>query len=209
MGTTDLRFYDVSIEGLAPLLMHNARLVDPTNHFSREMSKITGKMKKTDEDFDALKRLEFEGGLYWSAELGPYIPGEWIDSVIREGAKKSRKGKQAQASVLCITDQAPLLYEGPRGIQEMYDPPPGATESPFVDIRSVKVKTARIMRTRPRFDQWALDFRITINTGGGISVDNVKSALETAGLQVGMGNYRPKFGRFALRTFELSAEQSL
>ena len=65
----------LSIEGTAPLLMHNIRLADPLNPIAKAMKAISSKRKKTDDDLAQLARLEFEGGLYVLPDLGPYLPG--------------------------------------------------------------------------------------------------------------------------------------
>ena len=70
-----------------------------------------------------------------------------------------------------------------------------------LDLQSVVVGRARIIRARPRFDSWELDFEIT-NIDERILQDVIKDCLVDAGKFVGIGDYRPKFGRFEVIKFE-------
>jgi hypothetical protein len=40
----------------SPLLLHNGQTADPSNRFSKEMKKISGKRGKTDADFEQLSK---------------------------------------------------------------------------------------------------------------------------------------------------------
>ena len=51
------------------------------------------------------------------------------------------------------------------------------------------------MRTRPKFDEWAAEFDVEYETGL-LNASEVKEILGTAGDQVGIGDWRPKFGLF-------------
>ena len=62
----------------------------------------------------------------------------------------------------------------------------------------------RIMRYRPMFKQWMLEFIIEFDDE--IAVDAIKEALEIAGKYVGIGDWRPekkgKFGKFQVTSFQ-------
>jgi hypothetical protein len=51
------------------------------------------------------------------------------------------------------------------------------------------------MRVRPRMEKWSLDFSITI-WDKNIKKEDISKILNYAGQFVGIGDYRPKFGRF-------------
>lgn len=184
----------VSIKGLSPLLVHNGHLADPTNLYVKKMKEISPKRKKTDQDFETLKKLEFEGGLYFDEQAGPYIPDTWIEKNIRDGATANKLGKAMIAGVQCEDYVNPLEYDGPRTIEELYADPR------FVDVRGVVVARQRIMRTRPRFPDWGCTFILTILTEV-VTLSSVETALARAGMVVGLGDYRPKFGRYELTGF--------
>lgn len=184
----------VRLTGVAPLLLHSARLCDPSDEITRAMKAITskpakGKNAKTPDDLVELQRLEFLGGLYWSDDLGPYIPSSNIEGLIRDGAKSVRMGSATEAGLQA--EDAPLLYDGPRDPDELW------SSGRFHDVRSTVVGRARVMRTRPVFRSWAIETTVTL-FGLGIQAESIPTWLAHAGTYVGLGDYRPKFGRFVV-----------
>ena len=73
-----------------------------------------------------------------------------------------------------------------------------------VDSRAVVNPTTRgrKMCYRPRIEDWSLDFTLEVNDDR-IDSDVVKQILETAGMQIGIGAYRPRFGRFEVTSFKV------
>jgi len=64
-----------------------------------------------------------------------------------------------------------------------------------VDSRPVVIPSTkgRIMRHRPRFDQWSASFTIRINEMI-LPVDFVQRLLTEGGEQIGIGDFRPEKG---------------
>jgi hypothetical protein len=71
-----------------------------------------------------------------------------------------------------------------------------------VDIRPVVVQRSRILRARPRFDEWALEFEIINNDPTIIHADTLHRILIDAGKYYGLGDFRPEFGTFNVEKFE-------
>lgn len=191
-----VQMFHVAIRGKQPLLMKSARSVDPTDPLVKKMKSITGKKtKKTDEDIAAMDRYEFELGLYQN-EQGPFIPDINIVGAIRDGAKVNRRGREISAGIEVMEEEIPLQYVGPRDVDGLY-------EARFVDRRMVKNKGVggSVMRTRPRFNEWSLSFTLAIEDEV-ISPANVKEALMIAGARVGLGDFRPRFGRFEVVSWQ-------
>jgi hypothetical protein len=189
----------VEIEGVSPILHHSAQLADPTNEWTLEMKKITSKhhSKKTDADMERLVELEFQGGLYFDDEIGPIIPDYVIEGAIRDAARTTRKGKQVESGIMVTPEKIKLIYDGPRDRNSLF------SDKRFVDTRAVKLqKKNTIMRTRPRFDKWSAAFEVTVICEV-IDIESVAGFLETAGKLKGVMDYRPKFGRFVVKTFEI------
>lgn len=184
----------VKIASVAPLLMHNGLLADPMYEWTREIKKVTSKRKKTDEDHAEVKRLEYIGGLYWNEDDGPHITSDMIEACVRDGAKVNRLGKQVLSSVFCMAEFIPLQYKGPRDIDSLF------ADRAFVDTRGVRVNSGRVSRTRPKFKDWSLEFELHFEPTG-MSFDELKEALIEAGKK-GLGDYRPKYGRFTVETFK-------
>ena len=188
----------VRIEGSSPFLMHSKNLVNPFNPYVREMKEITSKhhSKKTDTDLEKLMELEFQGGLYFDDEIGPYIPSEVLEGSIRTSARQKSKGKTIESGLQVTPDRVPLIYKGPRTREGLFE------DKKFVDMRPVKLnKAASIIRTRGRFDVWSAEFEVMVFEDI-VSVSDVRGYLEKAGMLAGIGDYRPKFGRYIVVDFE-------
>lgn len=191
-----VQMFHVEIRGKQPLLMKSSRSVDPADPLVKKVKSITGKKtKKTDDDIATMDRYEFELGLYQN-EQGPYIPDVNIIGTIRDGARVNRRGREISAGIDVLESEIPLQYDGPRDVEKLYD-------ARFVDRRMIKNKGSggSVMRTRPRFNAWGLSFTLAIEDEV-ISPANVKESLELAGSRVGLGDFRPRFGRFEVTTWQ-------
>lgn len=71
-----------------------------------------------------------------------------------------------------------------------------------IDTRPVVIQRARVLKWRPRFNEWRLKFTIDILDDKNISIPNLKEILEKAGATKGIGDYRPRFGRFMVTSFQ-------
>lgn len=186
-----MKTVDTTWTGIRPLILHNGQLADPLNQYSRALKEITSKRKKTDADHEAMARIEFEGGLYFDDEKGPYMPSDCLEACIQAGAKKSRIGKDVQAAVFVQDDIVPIRYDGPRDIDSMWK-----DRERFVLRKACKVSTAKVMRTRPMLPTgWSLSFTIEYDESI-VNEASIKRAMTDAGALVGLCDWRPRFGRF-------------
>lgn len=180
----------------SPLVMHNRRLADPLDKWARAIKEISGKRKKTDDDHMEMARLEFCGGLYLS-DGKPCIPAYIIErALVGKGgpARRVRKGVQAAAGLVAIKD-AVLEYEGPTDVEEMW------ADEKFRLRSSVTVQSSRIMRTRPIFHEWAAEVEVMYNPGL-INRSDVVSWMKVLGEEIGIMDWRPKFGRFTVEVLD-------
>ena len=183
--------------GVSPLIMHSCQCVNPLHPLSLEMKKINAKRKgKTDEDLATLSDLEWEAGLYWNDEVGAYIPAENIEATIREGAKARRKGKDVIKGFMVEDMMVPLEIGENLTKEEM------KADFRFRDVRAMRVKTSRVMRTRPRFNMWNITFTAMYDEKV-LNFDEIVDAIEYAGQYVGLCDSRPKYGKFSARVTEL------
>lgn len=192
--------YIATIAGIRPLLMHNGQLADPLNPMTQRLSALTGKRKKTLEDHEAISRAEWEGGLYL-LDGKVIVPADMIDAAIRDGAKVQRKGKAMVAGVEIEDDVVPLKYDGPQKWADLFDYKLKSGARPFVERRGARVQNARVIRTRPRFQKWSLTFRIARYEFAAVGEKDIRAALEFAGYAVGIGDFRPRYGLFAVDSF--------
>lgn len=177
--------------------MHNAQLSDPLNPVVRQIKELTSKKtKKTDFDLEEIDRLSYVGGLYLGEDGSPVIPSDNIERCIQLGAQKKRLGKDVAAAVLCADAEYPLCYRGPKNADELYKDPS------FTLRKSVAVQRNRVMRVRPMFPTvWTLTFTLEYDESV-INLRAIEEAMKDAGTLVGLGDWRPKFGRFVTEILE-------
>lgn len=185
-----MKMIEMKIQGVVPLIMHNGDLANRNNRFTREIAAINKKKsKRTDLDFDRLERLEWEGGL-WQKDGKPCIPADAIHALVIGGARKTRSGKVAEAGVWCDED-ALVEYSGPKTIDGLYE------NKQFVDQRGVRVQRSRIIRTRPIFRAWSATIKLVFDPNQ-TNEQDVREWVRVGGEQIGLGDYRPRFGRFLI-----------
>ena len=189
----------LKLTGQSPILMHSDRYANPLDASTKAHKVLTGKRKKLDEDHEAIAKSEWVGGLYFDSEIGPFIPGQNVKSALVNAAKIQKLGAAFKRAVIVLDDKARLEYKGPRTIEGLF------ADSKFVDVRSVKIGTSRLMRYRPKFAEWSLTVEIMFSPEM-VELDDVRRAAENAGLFVGIGDYRPEsggsFGRFTAEVIQ-------
>jgi len=186
---------NVHVRGISPLICHNGQLVDPLNEFVAAIKKLTAKGKKrTDEDIAEIARFEFMGGLYIGDDGGPCVPGECIESMLTQAARKTKQGKDATAGILSDGNW-PIIYDGPREPEKLW------ANTGFRKVCAVRVGQSKVIRCRPMFRRWELAFQVGYMPDV-LNGESLKDWLVTAGRLVGLGDWRPKHGRFELVSFE-------
>lgn len=179
----------LKITGTAPLLMHHNKLADPLSPEKKQMSRISDKRKKTDEDHIAIRRIEFEAGMYFDPEIGPYMPGANIAKALLNAAKIRRNGPKIERGLLMVSPINRLEYEGPRDVSGLWNDPR------FRLVAPAKNQRATIIRCRPRFPEWACTATVLVNPTV-LSADDVLEIAQDAGQMIGLGDWRPWHGRF-------------
>jgi len=168
----------VEIKGTAPLLMNRYE------YNQDDSIKAERKDRKYDVTSDAQKAL------YFDAALGCYAPSSWIEASLREAGKEFKgKGKGTLkatilASVFVVEEKLPLG-------KQTYDE---------LDVRPVVIQRNRVIKGRPKFNSWSLRFTLSFNPDR-VQKKVLRQVLEEAGIAKGIGDYRPKFGRFEVVAF--------
>jgi hypothetical protein len=179
--------------GNRPLLMHSGRLADPLDPIVRDLSKITAKRMKTIADHEQIARIEWYGGL-WLLDGCPCIPPEAVEASFVDAARSRRKGKQASAGML-VDGPALLDYDGPKDPNELWK------DENFRFRHGVRVNNSRTMRTRPRFMNWSVKITATFLPTM-LNRTEVIELFQVAGFQEGLGDWRPKFGKFTVEALD-------
>ena len=185
-----LKQLEISIRGVSPLLMHNGQTADPLNTFSKQLKAVSGKRKKTEEDYAEMSRIEWHAALYVDKDGKLIIPSTLLEASIQDGAKKSKLGKAFKSAVF-VNDDAVLDIGSKKKAVDLWG------DDQYRDVRGVRVGQARIMRTRPIFNQWACQFTVYYDDEQVNEADVVR-AIEDAGTKSGVGDFRPRFGRFEI-----------
>ena len=184
----------LKLTGIAPLLMHNGRLSDPLDPITKELKNASkAATKGTDAGADRTARLEYAGSLYLRDDGTLYMPGTAVERALRDGSAGVQKGlkKRFDAAVF-VNDDGIVTVGGKTGktADALYD-------AGHVLRVSARVMSSRIMRTRPKFDTWSTI--VTVDYSPAL-VDRatVLRAAQYAGEVVGLGDWRPRFGRFSV-----------
>jgi len=172
----------------SPLLMHNGQLADPLNKYTKDLKRVSGKRAKTDADFAEMARIEWYASLY--VDNGKLcIPAEVLEAALVEGAKKQKLGKQTQ-STLFVTRNAILHFDGDNlSIDDLWE----RGNNRFTT--GVRVQRNRVMRTRPRIEDWWCESEVKFDDKV-LDPQKVTEIMAITGTGVGIGDWRPKFGRF-------------
>ena len=175
-----MKLIDVSIKGTTPLLQHRFTEQAEANSSTRKVLVSNG-----------TPREQAEKAVYRN-DQGFYFPGAAISRLLREagsnhklrGTRKSAK-YVIPAAVLVLVDGVQLLNGDGKSPAKDYE----------VDSRPVTIPATkgRIMRHRPRFDQWSANFTLRVNDSI-LPVDFIQQLLTEGGQQIGIGDFRPEKG---------------
>ena len=177
-----MRKIKVSIKGTAPLLQHKMSI--------GQEAQLASKTKKSTGQDRGDKPEEY---LY---KVGNKIcqPAEHIlQAIIKRlgGYKIQGKGKKT------------YLEMGKGSLNITPDMIPHKTQEWEADSRTVVIKATRgrVVRIRPKINDWELDFIIEL-INDELPIEVIKCALDDAGREGGIGDYRPRFGRFIVTSFQ-------
>jgi hypothetical protein len=190
----------VTITGVSSILFHRwqSDAVD-----AKAAAAKGSKAKKTDDTESYVWRNEHRV----ICLPGEYLRGSLIDP--RNGAAKYRQDPRSprksaldlyRASVISLTDLAVITRA---------DGTP-ATSWDYLDRRRVTVQRAGVTRERPAFAAgWSAEVIFMIQSPNYVPPMALHSLLNDAGRLVGVGDFRPTFGRFNVTGFELLADEAL
>lgn len=184
--------------GGTALLMHNERLADPLDPFTRALGEITSKRKKSIADHEEIAHIEFLGGLYTTPPLGyplngakakPCVPAWNVIRCLQEGAKRQKRGADVLRGIRPLTEDATLKYEGPADPEKLWK------DGGFSLRKSVGVQRNRTMRTRPFFTDWQAELAVEVDVTV-FDLNVLTKAWKDAGIYAGLGDMRPVYGIF-------------
>lgn len=189
--------YVATISSRSPLLTH--RWSDDSGDESATRPVHIGKRDP---------REEAEKVSYRDKDGNCYLPGAMFSRMLAEvgGGHKQRGSRKSMkfvipAAIVIVEEQVLLRDEAGEPISEFE-----------IDSRPVVIPSTkgRIMRHRPRFNEWNCEFSIEIDLTM-IEPELVQQLLVEAGSKNGLGDWRPQkggsFGRFSVSRWAQMNEQ--
>lgn len=180
------------IEGTTALMQNCAQTVDPFNSFTKAITAITAKRKKTEEDLLELFRLKWMASLYY--EDGKYIiPASHFHQAIIAASKEKRLGSKFTRSFGIMTPSCPLKFKDNNLTpEELYEC------KQYVDIRPVGIRGSKVPQARFIIPKWSTEVFCWYDESQ-INESDIINAFNIAGLRYGVGTYRQLYGRFSAK----------
>lgn len=186
MKPMEKQIVKVSIQGVAPLIMN--RFDDDKDSQS---TKLGSRRKKVYDDDEEIKKRQ-----YRTANGVLYQPGEHIElALVKCASNFHYQGKQTYKQ----------LFKS--GVFVHPDCIPHNTDKIEIYRHRYVIGTATVMKAMPLLKEWSLDFEIEI-IDSEIPAEVVNTILTFAGVRNGLGDGRPKFGRFMITKFQPSEPTS-
>ena len=187
---------DVKVKGVSPLMQHRFPVPELAD-MSKGGRKSTGAIDYTQEWREYFYETA-AGAIYQPAA---HFEGAMVKSAVnfKVTGKRGKTYKDLfRAAVFVTPDQIPYGITVPDELDADADKPL------YLDVRPVVVNRARVVRIRPTFSPgWELEFDIEV-IDDQVQPELVHDVLTLAGKTVGIGDFRPKFGRFDVVRFETS-----
>jgi hypothetical protein len=173
------------LQGASDFLFHrwNCEAID-----EKAKAAKNSKAKKTDD-------LE---SYVWRNDAGELcVPGEYVRQSLIHAAKYKQDPRSPRKSAM------DLFKAGVVSLTQVASL--GKSEWDYLDTRRVTIQRQGINRTRPAMKAgWKVSFEFQILTPEYIDQTLLYDVLSTAGRLVGVGDFRPTYGRFNITSFEVS-----
>lgn len=188
----------VTINGTSAILFHRWQ----SDSVEAKANAAKGSAQKKTDDVDSYIWTDDEGIICLPGE---YLRGSLIDP--RNGAAKYRQDPRSprksaldlfRASIISLTDLAPITKS---------DGEPAAKWD-YLDRRRVMVQRQGVTRERPAFAAgWSATILFMVQSPTYIPPAVLHETLNQAGRLVGVGDFRPSFGRFRVTSFEVLSDE--
>lgn len=173
----------VAIEGSADFLYHrwNPEAVDEKAKAAKNSA-----AKKTD-DIESYVYRDDAGNLC--------IPGEYLRQSIIHAAKFRQDPRSPRKSAMDLFKAGVVSLTSLASV--------GKTTWDYEDRRRVVIQRNGVNRTRPALKVgWKCEFDLMVMLPEYISRDDLHSVITNAGRLIGLGDFRPTYGRFQITKFE-------
>lgn len=173
----------VTVEGSADFLFHrwNAEAVD-----EKAKAAKNSKGKKTDDVESYVYRTD-------NGQLA--IPGEYLRGSIINAAKFRQDPRSPRKSAMDLF-KAAIVVTTPLATL-------GVKDWDYLDKRRVMIQRQGVNRVRPAMRiGWSATFDLLVMLPEYVDRQMLRETIESAGRLIGIGDFRPTFGRFGITKFE-------
>jgi hypothetical protein len=175
----------VTITGTAPFLFHR---------WSVEGVEAKGKAAKGSK---AKREDDLESYVYRNRRKELCIPGEYLRMAIIGAAKFRQDPRSPRKSAMDLFKAGVVAMEPLCSL--------GTADWSFIDRRRVMVQRNGITRSRPAMDTgWTIEVPIQVLLPEYIPPDMLNEVIQSAGRLIGIGDFRPTYGRFQVVSFATS-----
>jgi hypothetical protein len=185
--------FTIKAVGTKPLLLHNVDLANPLNPWARKMTDLRGtpSKRRTEKWHEEMAYVSFMGAFYDIPEIdGVAIPTENLRRSLIDAAKASRMGTQVLRALMVTIPAVPLLYDGPREPQKMWE------AGNWHLTRMIRGTGGASPTTYPIFREWAVRAPFELDESL-LSVRDITEIAERAGRVEGLGASRKQgYGRY-------------
>jgi hypothetical protein len=181
----EVEAYEVRIVGVRPLLVNRPRLSDVQPSGIPSPEREAREALYADGDIIVVPSINVKAMLR-DAGMSYRIPG-----------RRATYGACVRAGIIDVVPSPNIPLLNPK-TNKPYRVSGGEWK---VDVRPVVVQGSRVLRARPRFDEWALEFEIANFNPGSLKEETIFEILAGAGRFHGLGDFRPEFGLFKVEKF--------
>jgi len=173
----------VTVEGTVPILFHR---YNPESVAEKARAAKGSKAKKTDD---------LEAAVYRTPKGNLAIPGEYLRQAIIHAAKFRQDPRSPRKSAM------DLFKAGVQVLTELSDL--GMKNWDYVDQRRVTIQRgSAVTRMRPALNKgWSADFELIVALPEYIGPEALNETIQQAGRLIGLADFRPTYGRFAVTHF--------
>lgn len=191
-----MKKYQVCIEGTCPLLQHRFGIQAQTEA-AQQVKMVSGQRDFSGEWKNTCYLLNNE-----IVQPAEHIWQSMVRSAVNFRIKgKGRKTYKDMISRAVIVEPD-LVSFGITLPEEITTDP---SQPVYIDIRPVRIQRARVMRERLALRKgWQLSFEI-LCLDDQLPTEVLQAILTYSGESIGIGDYRPRFGRFRVVQFQESA----
>jgi hypothetical protein len=179
--------------GTKPLLLHNVDLANPLNPWARKMKDMRGtpSARRTEKWHEEMAYVMFMGAFYDIPDInGAAIPADNMRRSLINAARATRLGKQVERALLVTVAAVPLIYDGPKSPQQMWD------AGTWHLTRMIRGTGGASPTTYPIFREWGVRVPMELDEDT-LSVRDLTEVAERAGRIEGLGASRKQgYGRY-------------